>query len=200
MRGLENHAEVLADRALVGAASEIMEQIDMARQRLKILKELCDAYRTFLSNASSSTSLHEFRSIMRGETGCNTSMLSQLVLPTCMLEDLLGLEAAELVDNGEPESLQRLHKMLQETSLAASIPTTGGGHPVMVSSLQQGIYTRLVTRILRARGTTVESAREQIHALLGPLVGMPPAVQEALAPTHALCLSSAAVPHTPQPC
>lgn len=193
LRALEGLSEQLEDKALVDRVSHVMEEIEIAKQRMKILKELSDAYRSYLSNASSTVAMAEFRSILNGETGCNKVMLNQLQLPLCMLEDLLALKAVELLDEGQPDSARKLHQLLAEKALAESLPPEATSSTSSVSSrpadgdpapaavsLQRSIYGRLVTRILRAKEATVESAREQLHALLGPLVGLDPPLEEDL--------------------
>jgi hypothetical protein len=203
LRALEQLAEQLEGKSLVDKVASVVEDIEVAKQRMKILKELSEAYRNYLANASSTVAMAEFRSILNGATGCNSVMLRELRLPACMLEDLLGLQAVELLDVGDLASMQKLHQLLTEKALVAVLPTEAKSAASSMSSmssmsstcedpsfakLQRFIYSRLATRILRAKQATVESTREQLHALLGPLVGMSSPLEEDLPTALGLAL------------
>lgn len=166
MGQLDKDYETLQIRALVGATSQVLRNLEVARQKLGIVMELTSAYKSLLDCGHAEAAVQSFQQIFAGSTGLSDFLLREVRLPAIMIIDLAAVEATLLLDAGD---FSQIHTLLDHSVCDKLVDV--GGDPL---EMQTYVYDRIVQKVLRSTAIRDEPllARQALLDLLGPLVGV----------------------------
>lgn len=97
LSSFEKDIDSLSQRMLVGDMATLSQQLDDACQKVAIMCELVSVYRKFLDTAVKSVAIREFSCCFTGKSGLNKTLLQELKLPPCMIQDLACMDVRNLV-------------------------------------------------------------------------------------------------------
>lgn len=174
---------MLRDKELAGRNFEVLQKLEVAHDKMRLLHKVVEIYRDYVDNAGENT-LTDLMLLYDEEKshlhGFNSRLLQQLVLPVDMVCDIKCLTAKTLLVQGQVRALYELIAAKElEGPLSAALnidmvtATVEQQHQVTkeIYSCQEAVLDRCLQHMLRQQSTDGLTIAKEVAEFIGPLVG-----------------------------